>query len=460
MVILREYRSVVFWLIFVSLWIIGCDTCCGDDDDDETEKDKNTSWYIADMNNNNNNIIDPYNNQINNNIVNNINQNSQPQVVQPIATYTNPTLIGLNNIGATCFMNSVLQCLSQTKALTNYFLNPQNKNRIFNNNIALKNPNDFQLTPLYWQLISKLWDKNRPKTNFSPCDFMNGVQSVNHLFKKGEAGDAKDFIIYILEQIHNELKKPTKNYKESNLPLNQYDKDNAFNNFFNEFQKGVSVISDTFYGFNETTNICLPCKNNYGSKGLPYPISYNYGIFNCIIFPLEEVKKMRDTVVQMYNIMNNTTYPYPNSVTLTDCFFYNQKTDKFTGENQIYCNACNQMCDSDYTTHIYSAPNVLILILNRGKNNMYDIKIEFPLNLELTGFVVLKDKPRILYNLYGVITHIGKSGPNAHFVATCKSPVNGQWYRYNDALVSPIYNFKKEVHDFATPYVLFYEKAQ
>ena len=36
-------------------------------------------------------------------------------------------LIGLNNIGATCFMNSTLQCLSQTKALTNYFLKEKNK---------------------------------------------------------------------------------------------------------------------------------------------------------------------------------------------------------------------------------------------------------------------------------------------------------------------------------------------
>ena len=32
--------------------------------------------------------------------------------------YDSPTLIGLNNIGVTCFMNSTLQCLSQTKDLT------------------------------------------------------------------------------------------------------------------------------------------------------------------------------------------------------------------------------------------------------------------------------------------------------------------------------------------------------
>ena len=40
-----------------------------------------------------------------------------PKEIDPLNLYDRPTLIGLNNIGATCFMNSTLQCLSQTKAL-------------------------------------------------------------------------------------------------------------------------------------------------------------------------------------------------------------------------------------------------------------------------------------------------------------------------------------------------------
>ncbi len=34
-----------------------------------------------------------------------------------------PILRGLNNIGATCYMNATLQCLSNTKPLTEFFLN-------------------------------------------------------------------------------------------------------------------------------------------------------------------------------------------------------------------------------------------------------------------------------------------------------------------------------------------------
>jgi len=363
-----------------------------------------------------------------------------------ILSLKNPTLIGLNNIGATCFMNSTLQCLSQTKSLTNYFLNKDNKDRIINNNIALKNKDDLQLSPVYLELIQKLWDENGPKS-FSPNKFMNTVEKMNPLFKSGQAGDAKDFIIFILEQIHKELKTPiSNNINSNNLVLNQYDKNNAFNYFFNEFKKDCSIITDIFFGFNETTNECQNCKYLYNSKGINNPICYNYGVFNCLIFPLEEVKNHKSA-------QNNN-----NIVSIYDCFNYNQKSELFTGENRNYCNICKQLYDSIYTSKIFISSNVLVLILNRGKGNIYNVKLDFSETIDITQFVLQKDCPQLIYNLYGVITHIGQSGPNAHFVASCKSPIDNKWYRYNDAFVNPITDLKKEVIDFATPYILFYQK--
>ena len=369
--------------------------------------------------------------------------------------YSFPTLIGLNNIGATCFMNSTLQCLSQTSHLTKYFLNEENENRIRNNNLALKKQN-LQLSPIYLELIKKLWNKNGPKS-FSPNNFMNVIEKMNPLFKQGQAGDSKDFIIFILEQLHKELKRPIKlnNNNNMNVPLNQYDKDNAFNYFFNDFKKECSIISDVFFGFTETTNECLYCKNIYNSKGLLRPICYNYGIFNCLIFPLEEVKNLKNNNMQNNNYMNNN-----NIVSIYDCFYYNQKNELFTGDNRNYCNICKQLFDSIYTSKIFISPNVLVLILNRGKDNKFNVKLTFYENIDISSFVLRKDTPKIIYNLYGVITHIGQSGPNAHFVASCKSPIDHKWYRYNDSMVNSIEKIQKEVIDFGTPYILFYQKSQ
>ena len=373
---------------------------------------------------------------------------------KPISTYQMPTLIGLNNIGATCYLNSTLQCLSQTKALTDYFLNPKNRTKILNNNISEKNSNELQLCPAYLELIENLWKKNSTSKSYSPNQFMNIIEAMNPLFKKGQAGDSKDFIIFILEQIHRELKKPMKNNITPNEPLNQYDKNNAFKNFMYEFQNELSIISDIFFGLNETTNICLYCKDDYNKKNLNNPICYNYGIFNVIIFPLEEVKNYRNILNRSNNIMINNN----NVVNLYECFNYNQKTDYFQGENKNYCNICRQLWNSEYTSYIYSSPNVLILILNRGKNNIYKIKLDFAETIDISPFVINKNISQV-YNLYGVITHLGESGPNAHFVASCKSPIDGNWYRYNDAIVSPITNIQNEVFNFGNPYILFYQKS-
>ena len=74
---------------------------------------------------------------------------------EPIKLYEYPTLIGLNNREEVCFMNSILQCLSQTEALSNYFLKEKNLYRINNNNLAKSNIFP-QLSPIYLELIKKL----------------------------------------------------------------------------------------------------------------------------------------------------------------------------------------------------------------------------------------------------------------------------------------------------------------
>ena len=422
----------------------------------------NMNMNNINLNNNLNNIN--LNNNLNNQNFNNNNNNKNKNKNRPpkkgplpMSSYPKPTLIGLQNIGATCFMNATLQCLSQTEDLTNYFLDEKrSSNKIKNNNIAIKNRNALQLTPVYLELVKQLWDKNSVRKYIEPKRFMKTVEEMNPLFKLGQAGDSKDFIIFLLEQFHTELKKSliNDNNQEETQMINQYDKNEAFNNFFDDFKKQISIISDIFFGVIETTNICLYCKNDYTNKRMPYPICYNYQIFNCLIFPLEEVKKYKNDLMKRngVNIIQN------NSVTLEECFYYNQKTDYFTGDNRNYCNICKQTYDSHYTSKIYSSPNVLVLILNRGKNNIFNVKLNFNEIIDITEFSTVKGG-KLIYNLYGVITHYGESGPSAHFLAFCKSPIDNRWYRYNDAIVTEVKDLKKDVIDFGNPYILFYKKT-
>ena len=405
-------------------------------------------------NNNMNNFV------ININNISNINKNDKINIIignnrlsnpskNPIELYLQPPLIGLNNLGEMDFMNSTLQCLSHTADLANYFLSEKNENYIYSISEELSRKNELCLSKAYLELLKKLWNKNDQGKPFSPKNFMKTVNEMNPLFK---AGDAKDFIIFVLEQLHSELKKPIVNQINVNKRenINQYDRLNVFNICLEDFKKECSIISDVFFGFNEMKNVCLNCKNNYNSKGLANPISYNYWIFNCIIIPLEEVKKMK----------NNYYKTNDRRVSIKDCLLYDQKSKLFSGDNKNYCNICKKLCNSIYTSQIYISPNYLIIILDRGKGNLFNIKFDFSLQIDITDFVLNKIQNREIYNLYGVITHIVPSGPKAHYVATCKSPVDYRWYRYDDVFVNPITDIQKEVIDFGVPYILFYQKTK
>ena len=43
----------------------------------------------------------------------------------------------------------------------------------------------------------------------------------------------------------------------------------------------------------------------------------------------------------------------------------------------------------------------------------------------------------------------------------CRDPlIINKWYKYNDAIVDKVKDFKKEIIDFAMPYLLFYQKIK
>ena len=55
---------------------------------------------------------------------------------------------------------------------------------------------------------------------------------------------------------------------------------------------------------------------------------------------------------------------------------------------------------------------------------------------------------------------MGESGASGHFIAYCRNPIDYNWYRYNDDIVSKVNNFQKEIIDYAMPYILFFQKVK
>ena len=125
----------------------------------------------------------------------------------------------------------------------------------------------------------------------------------------------------------------------------------------------------------------------------------------------------------------------------------------------MYCNICKINCNCSMCTYLVTGPEILILLLNRGKGIEFDVKINFCEELNLYNYIELKNTG-FMYKLIGVITHIGESSMSGHFIAYCKDPIEDKWYKYNDAIVNEVKDFQNEVINFAMPYLLFYQKIQ
>ena len=294
---------------------------------------------------------------------------------------------GLDNIGATCYMNATLQCLSNTKILRNHFLTKfkEAPNQVISNE--------------FHKLLLNLFNENYNKKSYSPYSFKEVLSKENPLFAGIQANDSKDLINFMIERMHQELNLAKINFLNNANSLQQLDQSNEnlmLESFLKDYiQQFNSPISNLFYGILETKSQCKNCNI----------IKFNFQIYSFI-------------------------------------------------ENQMYCNICNKLCDSFYSTSLYSAPNYLIINLNRGKGAVYECNVDFPEELNLFDYLSYKIS-NTTFELYAVICHLGPSSMSGHFVAYIRNNNDYKWYLYNDSIVTEC--TRPSQYKDGMPYILFYK---
>ena len=331
--------------------------------------------------------------------------------------------VGLENIGATCYMNSALQCLVNIPKLSQYFLDEEK---------AIQKNVNALLSINFLEIVKNLLRKEESSkqiNTFSPNAFFAVVQS-DPLFQ-GLAGDSIDLIRFFLQNIHGEL-----NHLRVDSCFSKYKTNNnmILDNFLDSFiQNNQSIITDTFFFIEKSQLFCQSCLNT----------AISYGCFSDLIFPLEEIRKYK---------YGNNSY----SVNLMDGFEFYKRKSFISGENQISCNFCHFMCNAIQNNSLFSLPEVLIINLNRGKGNIYDVGIEFDETIDLSGEVETHIESSDTFKLICIISHFGPSSTSGHFIAFCYVESKGKWYEFNDSIVSEI-TFQ-EAKNKGTAYVLFYQR--
>ena len=345
-------------------------------------------------------------------------------------------------------MNATLQCFVHIKEFVKFFKKKDNKK-----SNVISDPKTLSYS--FKKLIDNLIPDNKfkkTKTYYAPHDFKKKISTLNPLFEGIAANDSKDLINFIVMTLHEELNLANDVINISSLNVDQSNKAAMFQEFIKDFQmRYKSIASELFYGANYNITKCTVC-------GIQL---YNFQVYFFLIFPLEEVRKFvyqnNNNQFNQFMMINNNNNNINNVVDIYQCFEYDRRICLMSGENAMFCNMCQKSNDCNICTNLVYAPNILIIILNRGQGKQFDVKLNFYEDLNLSNYIEEK-ATGFNYKLIGVITHLGESGMSGHFIAFCRDYDDNCWYKFNDAIVSPVDNFKSEVIDFGMPYLLFYQK--
>jgi len=390
-------------------------------------------------------------------------------------------LSGLKNIGNTCYMNSIIQCLSSTMLFSSW-LREANFSKYLEKNIIKKTKlntetesdkimKEIENTVTYKlaELFLYMWDDN---IKITPRSFKKILGNKCKTFSGFNQNDSQELLDAILNTIHDELKTEVNielnnisksleeyiNYKNECIKqikdstISMEDKQKFYNEFVifknkhkddvlileaykyikNAIKNGYSIILDLFTGLLNSEVICNECGNNSNS-------------------------------FETFNMLSIQT-PENGETNLEYCINEFTKEELLTGDNKYKCDKCNKLVDAKKKIYIWDLPEILIIHLKRFKNNGMMItktnsKIDFPLeNLQLNNYVkgINKQIKNNSYELYALCEHRGGYG-FGHYVSYCKNVINNKWYEFDDDKIIHIPNEDLE-KEFITKnaYILFY----
>ncbi|XP_055366418.1 ubiquitin carboxyl-terminal hydrolase 11 isoform X2 [Betta splendens] len=166
-----------------------------------------------------------------------------------------PGVCGLTNLGNTCFMNSALQCLSNTPPLTEYFLHSSYVEELnFTNPLGMKG----EIAEAYADVIKQMWSGRH--YSVVPRVFKTKVGHFASQFLGYQQHDSQELLSFLLDGLHEDLNRvKNKEYIELRDADGRLDQEVAEEAWRNHRRRNDSVIVDTFHGLFKSTLVCPEC---------------------------------------------------------------------------------------------------------------------------------------------------------------------------------------------------------
>ncbi|XP_034050962.1 ubiquitin carboxyl-terminal hydrolase 8 isoform X3 [Thalassophryne amazonica] len=335
------------------------------------------------------------------------------------------SLTGLRNLGNTCYMNSILQCLCNTPAMADYFNNNYYMEDINRSNIL---GHKGEVAEEFGVIMKALW-AGLYKC-ISPRDFKITIGKINEQFASYDQQDSQELLLFLMDGLHEDLNKVADNrkrYKEDDDDNDHLDDQTAADLAWRKHKMlNESIIVALFQGQFKSTVQCLTCHRK----------SRTFETFMYLSLPLASSSKC----------------------SLQDCLRLFSKEEKLTDNNKVFCRHCKAHRDSTKKLEIWKVPPILLVHLKRfsyeGRwKQKLQTSVDFPLDsLDLAQYVIGPKNNLKRYNLFGVSNHYGGLD-GGHYTAYCKNVLKQRWFKFDDHEVSDITTSSVKS---SAAYILFY----
>ncbi|WPG98366.1 ubiquitin carboxyl-terminal hydrolase 4 [Acrodontium crateriforme] len=372
--------------------------------------------------------------------------------VPPKLVVTNLRLArtGLENFGATCYMNATVQALCSTTSLSWYFLHDKFMSELQRTN--WRSNSKGVMAELYANLIRSLWNADRNNNrSIRPTTFRKFCGRANTTYENDNVQqDAKEFLEFLLDCLHEDL-----NVEWSHTPLRALTEKEeaqrermpklvvAQTEWARYLHRDKSMIQEIFGGQHLSQLVCQTC----------HFTSSKYEFFSSLSVEIPDPRKL----------------PNGRMPTLQDCL-RSYCAEEILRSGEVWtCPRCKCPRETSKRITITRAPDTLIVHFKRfdhggsgGTGRKKVIPVDFPLdNLDMRPYMLSPPSteearaiesgygrhylnpddsmvPPYMYDASAVIRHHGSTLSSGHYTTIVNDRARKTWRMCNDTRTEDI----------------------